>query len=793
VKKLIFTVLVLASGFLTAVGQFGTIKGRVLTTDGGPAGFVNITLPELGKGTITAENGAFLLKNVPAGRVALVISHAGMQTLQQMVNVEAGQLAELRYVLNESSEDLQKVIVNGNRVHQQPVSIGKADINPMDLPQSAAVIGQSTIRDQQANRLSDVIRNVNGVYLSTTRASTQENFSARGYALGANNIFKNGTRVNSGAMPEMGSLERVEVLKGSTAILYGNVAPGGIINMITKQPKFRRGGELSVRSGSFGLLKPSFDIYGPLSASVAYRVNGSFETADSYRDFVHSDRYYINPSFLFKLGARTEILVETDYLYHKFTPDFGIGSVGDKQIAPLARNTFLGVPWQTATTRQATYNVNLKHRFNEQWSLSATAAYQLYNRDYYSTERIQIRENGDWRRPLGRTRTNEDYVISDVNVSGKFNTGIFGHQLLAGVDAERYLTKNYGFDQPAIYDTINIFNPSKYIARTDIPVANEIRVVTTPVYRTGAYIQDLISISPKIKLLAGLRWSYQEGRPADSLNLLTGVHAAGRSKIDKAFSPRVGLVYRPTEEISLFGSYANSFSVNSGVDIYGNVLEPSIIDQIEAGVKTELIEGKLSANLTAYRIINNNLAQTARFKADGTENNDPAIKALAGQTTSDGLELDITSEPVQGLSLVAGYSHNYMRYTNIEFRKGNFVQGERLVNTPSHTANASAFYSFSNTALKGLRLGATVVYIGKRFGGWNNTVVDAGTGETTDRLIAVDDFTTIDLSAGYCIGKVSLLAKLSNVANTLNYYVHENYSINPIAPRQLIATLSYRF
>ena len=95
--------------------------------------------------------------------------------------------------------------------------------------------------------------------------------------------------------------------------------------------------------------------------------------------------------------------------------------------------------------------------------------------------------------------------------------------------------------------------------------------------------------------------------------------------------------------------------------------------------------------------------------------------------------------------------------------------------------------------LKGLRIGASLLYIGKRFGGWNNTVVDPETKETTDRLIAVKGFTTIDVSAGYTFRHISLLAKVSNLANTFNYYVHENYSINPIAPRQLIATVSYRF
>src|SRR5205085_1330961 len=127
-------------------------------------------------------------------------------------------------------------------------------------------------RGQQAQRLSDVIRNVNGVYVTTTRGAVQESFGARGYGFGSSNLFKNGARINSGVTPEMSSLERVEVLKGSTAILFGQVAPGGILNMVTKQPKFNSGGEVSMRVGSYNLYKPAFDVYGPLSSNIAYRV-----------------------------------------------------------------------------------------------------------------------------------------------------------------------------------------------------------------------------------------------------------------------------------------------------------------------------------------------------------------------------------------------------------------------------------------------------------------------------------------------------------------------------------------
>jgi iron complex outermembrane receptor protein len=290
--------------------------------------------------------------------------------------------------------------------------------------------------------------------------------------------------------------------------------------------------------------------------------------------------------------------------------------------------------------------------------------------------------------------------------------------------------------------------------------------------------------------LAGIRWSMQEAQAATTNYLLKDSLAKGNTTRAKAFSPRVGIVYKPIESIAAFASYSNSFSVNTGTDIYGNGLAPSIIDQYEIGLKNDLIKGKLSVNLTLYKIINNNLAQTAPFAADGiTPNNNTALKELAGQTTSDGFEVDFSSQPVKGMNILAGYSYNFMRFTNTKPVKGNYIVGERLVNTPAHTANFSAFYTLQKGCLQGLKIGAGSYYTGKRFGGYNNTFLQS---QNYNRLIAVTGFTTLDISIGYTYKKLSLMAKVSNLLNEYNYYVHENYSINPIAPRQFIGTVSIK-
>lgn len=130
-----------------------------------------------------------------------------------------------------------------------------------------------------------------------------------------------------------------------------------------------------------------------------------------------------------------------------------------------------------------------------------------------------------------------------------------------------------------------------------------------------------------------------------------------------------------------------------------------------------------------------------------------------------------------------------MRFTKTPDTKGSYVEGEKLIGTPAHTANGCLFYSFTNQ-LKGFKLGASVFYTGDRNASWNNAISQA---QDYSRLIPVKGYTTMDISAGYTYKKISLLAKVSNVTNTYNYYVHENYSINPIPPTHVIGTVSYKF
>ncbi len=352
---------------------------------------------------------------------------------------------------------IEAVVIKSNQ-NKKSASIVKSGISVKDLPQSVQEIGNEVIAQQQSVRLSDVVKNINGVYVSSARGGAQESFYGRGYDLSANNMFKNGFRFNSGSIPEVSSLERVEVLKGSAALLFGNVSPGGILNMVTKMPNFKRGGEVSMQMGSYSFYKPSIDFYGPLNNAIAYRFVGSYENSESFRDVVKKERYYINPSFLFKINSRTEMVLQGDFMNDNWTPDFGTGIIG-KKIIDLPRNTYLGATWSNGNTKQATVSNLLTHTFNSNWKFNFNSSFQHFNRTSKGTERVQPAADGSWSRPLGQNKNVEKIVSNQASLQGNFNTGKIKHQFFTGLDFENAFTDAYTFVfTPPTYGSGNVFD-----------------------------------------------------------------------------------------------------------------------------------------------------------------------------------------------------------------------------------------------------------------------------------------------------------------------------------------------
>ena len=690
-------------------------------------------------------------------------------------------------VKNKKGEILQEVIITANQ-QKKPVNVGKAGIKPMDLPQATAVINQATIQNQQISSVTDLLKNANGVYIMGATGGYQEEIASRGFPLSSSNTFKNGVRYFNGMTTETSGIERVELLKGSAAILFGNVSAGGVLNLITKKPKFEFGGEIGFRIGSFNTYKPTFDIYNSLGKNkkIAFRVNGSFEKGDSFRDYVTSESKYINPSILFKLSDKTQLLIEADYTKNKRTADFGAG-IYNYEILNLPRSRFLGVSWGYFDSKQVTTTATLNYQFSENWNLSFVNGFRYFETDLFSNTRPNpvltggnITASGDWTRSIQRAEAKDNYFLQQIDLKGNFNTGKIKHQFLIGADNELMKNNALAYVNKSNYDIINIFQDYNAANEPAIPSLLKNTLTETPIKRAGIYIQDLLSFTDKIKLLAGIRYSYQDTRS----NLLTysNNNVTNTSNYDDAFSPRVGLIYQPTSNHSLFASYSNSFEINTGQDENGLTLSPSIIDQFEVGVKNKLFEERLFLNVTAYQIVNDKFYQQSLSNG----NTYSYVKVLAGEVKSQGVEVDVVANPVKGLSILAGYSFNETKYVDSDY----FIEGSQLKYNPKNTANLNFNFNFETGKLKGLNFGLINTYFGTRYAGRPTRLQVAG---DSRKLIYVKDFVQVDATLSYVCKKWAVRTKLSNVFNELNYNIHDDNSLNPIAPRNYSVSLNYTF
>ena len=712
----------------------------------------------------------------------------------------------------------------GNPNTARPIS-SKSNLSIMENPQPISIVTHEIIEQQQAKQLSDVLQNVNGLYITSSRGNSQDSFGGRGFILGNDNIFKNGARVNSGVFPEVSGLERVEVLKGANAMLYGNTAAGGIVNMITKKPRFNFGGSIGLNGGSWNSYKPTVDFYGPLSDKIAFRLNGAYEYADSFRDVVTSSKYYFNPSFLVNLGEKSQLIVEADYLKNDFTPDFGLGSITNKDLSyslndSVGRNVFFGTDWQYQNVQQASTNITFNHQFNTNWTFNAVASYQNYTKDYFSAERIQwefatpTATRLSWKRPFNKTYNEQNFGSGQININGEINTGKINHKLLFGADADYNQADSYAYTLGSTNNVLYLDDPSTWgnVAMPTTTLNNRNRINTR---RIGVYAQDFISLTKEIKVIAGLRWSYIENMATINTNFITNVKSITNNSAtsDQALSPKLGIVYMANDNLSVFATYTNSFVPNAGetssqlgaLNTTGTPAEvlartqnlpkegikPTTVDQYEIGVKKNLWNNTLAVNLSVYQIENNNTYQSYWYQnaAGAIVTPDSNLKEYAGKVRSRGVELDITGNPTANLSIIGGVSYNNSVY--FDTPENGYVEKQRLVRTPETTANASVFYKFTNH-VKGLKIGAGAYYMGNRLGGWNDSKSTDISRNGVSRAFAIKDYVTVNASVGYEWDKFSIQGKVGNLFDTENYNVHENYSVNPITPRNYYVTVTYK-
>lgn len=634
-------------------------------------------------------------------------SDESAQTLEQ---VQPGSEAQQGETSADEDEEIEIVVTGeqeGGYIAPNATIGTRTDTPLRDIPQSIQVVPQQVLEDQQVIRLTEALRNVSGVNTDDIFAGTIDRINIRGFQQDV--FLRDNFRQSQFSLRETANLERIEVLKGPASVLYGNLEPGGVVNLVTKKPLSEPFYSAELLVGSYGFYQPNIDLSGSLDSdkTLLYRLNAVYESNDGFRDFDQNvERVFVAPVLTWQIGKNTDLTLEFDYLNDERPFDDGLVAIGTG-VADVPRDRIFQNPDAVRTVEEFGAGYQLEHRFSENWTLrNAFRFLASEDFDFRLTSWI-IEDSGQLDR---RWRSNEDLYESyalQTNLVGEFKTGAINHTLLFGVDLNRE-TRVGGQRRlpgdPSFF--LNIFTEeADPISKPDLSdltlfARNENNRVDT----LGIYLQDQIAFSDNLKLLLGGRFDLFDQRSIDLVSNTTFNQERQR------FSPRIGLVYQPSEQISLYASYSQSFNPDIfSISADGSPLEPTTGNQYEVGIKGEFLDGRLSTTLAAYEISKENVATT--------DPNNTDFSIAVGEVRSRGIELDVVGEIADGWNIIASYA-----YTDAEIIEDNFFSvGNRLTNVPENSASLWTTYEIQSGGLQGLGFGAGLFFVGDRQGDLDNS------------------------------------------------------------------------
>lgn len=605
----------------------------------------------------------------------------------------------------------------GQAYYHEESGVARSETPLRELPQSVRVIPRQLIDDIGAVRLEEAYDYVSGVTRQNSFGGLWDNFAIRGFAGNENtgpNFLRNGFAGNRGynAPRDMANVERIEVLKGPSAALYGASEPGGILNVVTKKPQFKAGNSLEVYAGSYDSYRTSFDSTGPLSDNLAYRVNVAVEDKGSFRDHIDSQRYLVAPSFTWVLSPNTLVNYDLELLRHKAPMDRGVVAVGGRT-GSISRETFLGEPGDgDITIDNKTHQLTLEHEFTSDWKAKAGLAYRTTGLDGYSTE-ASPRTAGvvRWTTSPGapvieRERRYRNYDSEDVSfqgeLHGRFTTGSIKHELLAGLDTYRFTldsvmrrgrsTSSYGLN---IYDPVYGQPPLAVLPNTDTLEKQR---------ATGVFLQDQIHLADDWRLLLGVRHDRLHQTLRYRQDDYRNPTSSGISQSHGKTTPRVGLTWLLSPTVSVYALASESFRPNTGSSFAGAAFAPEEGRAKEVGIKYESADKRYGGTLSLFDIDKKNVLTNDPANAD--------FSLAAGEARSRGVEIDVSGQLTAKLRVTANYA-----YTDAEITKDNSAAlvGARLLNVPKHSGSVLAMYEDGFAAGR-YGVGAGATHVGKRAG-----------------------------------------------------------------------------
>lgn len=788
--------------------QNGSITGKITDNNQTPISGVNVLVKNTSKGTQTNAIGSFVIQDLTNGNYTLSISYIGFKTREIDFSLADNQNLELSAItLYEGNEILNEVVIEGERTNKfsrkQTAYVAKLPLKDIENTQVYSTITTELLESQVITNFDDALKNATGVeqlWASTGRGGDGAGYySLRGFSVQPQLV--NGLPGLTNGSINPANIERIEVLKGPSATLFGNAVSsyGGLINVVTKKPYGGTGGELSFTSGTYGLNQIIGDFNTALSKddNLYFRINTAYTTEQSFQDAGFRKSFFVAPSLSYKVNNRLSFSLYAEITQAEQTNPMFLflnrsAPTEANNLEELGYNNKLSFTSNDLTLKNPNqnYRIEMDYKLSDTWqsqtllskSTTSTTGYYSYLFDY------GILGNDTFSRFINKQNANTQTTDIQQNFIGDFKIASLRNRVVIGLDYFNATQTDNGTGY-AFYGNIT----PEGGANGDNPFTPEVETDLYPLSTAGVdavlasqavgnnkskyhiyslYASDVLNITDQLSAMVGLRLDRfdNEGditNPEDDFDQTT-------------FSPKFGLLYQPiVDKLSVFANYQNGFT-NVAPQLVGNpedgpqtlkTFDPEQANQLEFGVKTNLFNNRLNATVSYYDIkVKDRVI---------TDPSSPFNKIQGGEVVSKGFEIEINANPIPGLNIRAGYSNNDSETTksdNLEI-----LNRRPLEAGPETLYNFWASYEFQAGKLDGFGVGAGFNGASESF-----AINYASTGE-----FMLPSYTIANASVFYQANKYRIGLKLNNALNK-EYYKGWS-TINPQTPRALLANISYKF
>jgi iron complex outermembrane recepter protein len=639
-------------------------------------------------------NGSYVLNKLPAGTA--VTGAAGLPVVTVTADVE---------------QETAWGPVNGY-VAKRSATATKTDTPIIETPQSITVITRDQMTEQNVQSVSDALRYSAGVLAESNGPDPRaDNIVIRGFDTGGRDAYRDGLRSyafnnQGGTVYETYGLERIEVLRGPSSILYGQGGAGGMVNLVSKRPTAEPIHELQVQVGENNRTQLAGDFAGKLTedGEWTYRLTGLLRDSDTFIDHVKDDRQYIAPALTWTPDADTSFTLLMEYQRNQRGQGYQalprVGTLDSNPNGKISTSTFLGEPgFDRFDQERTSIGYLLEHRLSDQLTLRQNARYQEMETKANSVYMTDLKADN---RTVGRygsqgTEKVKNAVI-DTQVQWNWQHGVVEHTTLLGFDVQSM--RNDTQTSYATFNDLDVYQPIYGQSSAALTLGEDSRQHLT---QNGFYLQDQIKIDKTWVATLGVR--------RDSTKQSTDDHLGGThtTQTDSATTGRIGLVYLAPSGFAPYVSYSESFTPVVDTTYNGSAFKPETGQQYEVGVRYQPADSAISITASVFDLTRQNVT------TDDLEH--AGFSTQRGEVNSRGFELEAKANLAHGWDVLGSYSHGKTKLT--KDNSGN--EGNQLSNVPQNTVAAWVQHTVQSGDLSGLGIGVGVRHVGSSYRDDENT------------------------------------------------------------------------